>query len=157
MVEEEHGVLLVIARAQGVAVAPGPLGDGLAAEDFQAGGVGRDGERQHELRARSPHEGGGEGDIGLVRDGRGGGQLLGPVHDDPLRRLLDDVQDQFRLRGRPLLVLRLLAAIDLRVAEGMGQEEVVLQAVVVVPHDVLAEVAARVPHGAEGVAHVVQA
>ena len=57
---------------------------------------------------------------------------------------------------RALLVLGLLAAVYLRVPEGVGEEEVVLQAIVIVVHHVLAKVTARVPHGAEGLANVVQ-
>ena len=48
-----------------------------------------------------------------------------------------------------LLVLRLRAAVDLRVAQRVGEEEVVVAAVLVVVDDVLAEVALRVLERAE--------
>ena len=57
---------------------------------------------------------------------------------------------------RPVFVLRLLAAVDLRVAQRVGQEQVVFHAIAVVVGDVLAEVAMRVFHLPQSIANCIE-
>ena len=99
MVEEEHGVLLVVLHPQGVTEAAGVLGDGLAAENLEAGATGGDGEGEDHAGVGAADEGGGEGDVALVADGGGGGELLASGDDDSLVGLLDDVEGEFFFKG----------------------------------------------------------
>ena len=157
MVEEQHGVLLVVHCTQRMAVAAGPLGYRLAAEDFQTWRVRRNREGQDEPGVGAPHERGGQGDVGFVADGRGGGELFGPVDDYPVGGFLHHVQRDFRFAIGPGFVLRLLAAVHLRVAQRVGQEQVVLHAVAMVVNDVLAEIAPGMLHLPQRVADSHQA
>ena len=91
-----------------------------------------------------PHERGGEGHIRVVAHVRRGGHLLTARDDNALVRLLDHVQREVFFLHLPRFVLRLLTPVDLRVAEGVRQEDVVLLAESVVVHHILAEVAVRV-------------
>ena len=80
----------------------------------------------------------------------GGRELLAAGDDDPVLGLFDDVQCDFLVLGDgPLLVLRLGAAVDLRVAQRMGQEQIVAHAVFIVILDIFAEIAFRMLDRAE--------
>ena len=73
---------------------------------------------------------------------RRGRELLAAGDDDALGGFLDDVQHYLGvLAGRALLVLGLRAAVDLRVAQRMGQEQIVVAAIFVIFLQVLAEIA----------------
>jgi hypothetical protein len=80
----------------------------------------------------------------------GGRELLAAGDDDPVLGFFDDVQCDFLVLGNgALLVLRLSAAVDLRVAQRVGQEQIMAHTVFVVILDVLAEIAFRMLDGAE--------
>lgn len=99
---------------------------------------------EHEARIVAPQEGLRQRDVGLVAEHRCRRELLAAAHDYALWGLFDDVERDLLILGRgPLLILRLQAAIDLRVAERMGEKEIVLHAEAVVIDSVLAEVAKR--------------
>jgi hypothetical protein len=78
------------------------------------------------------------------------------VHNDSRLRLLDDVQNHILFLSGPWLILRLLAAVYLRVTESVRKEEVVLQTIVIIVDHILPEVTAGVVHGAQGLTYVVQ-
>ncbi len=156
MVKEEHGVLFVVPPAQRVTVAADPLRDRLTAEGFEPRAVGGNGKGEDAAGIRPAHEGGRQGDIGLVREGRRGGELFGAVDDDPIPGLFDHVQHYLFLLSPPLLVLGLLTAVHLGVTQGVRQEEVVLQTVAVVVDDVLAKVTVRILDRAQRLANVVE-
>ena len=149
VVEEQHAVLLVQVH-EGVAPGAVPAADGLAGEDLQALAVAGDAEGQDEARVVAREEGRGQRDVALVAVHGRRRELLAAADDDAFGRLFDDVQgDLFVLGHRAPLVLRLRAAVDLRVTQRVGEEEVVVAAVLVVVDDVLAEVAVRVLERAE--------
>ena len=58
-------------------------------------------------------------------------------------------RDLFVFRDLPLLILRLGAAVDLRIAERVGEEDVVFEAIAVLVCKVFSEVATRMLHFAE--------
>jgi hypothetical protein len=81
--------------------------------------------------------------------------LLAAADDHPVLGLFDDMQRNFVVFARhPLLVLRLLAAVDLRIAERVRQEQVVDFAISVIILEILAEIALRMLDGAELVLQV---
>src|SRR5271165_4109481 len=123
-----------------------PPGYRLACQDLEAGSIGGDGERENAFWVAAAGEGRGQGYVAFVAVGRRGRQLLAAGDDDAVPGLFDDMQRNFLvlLHGR-LLVLRLSTAVNLRVAESMGEEEVVAHAVPIVIFQVFAEVAFRVP------------
>ena len=140
-VEEQHAVLLV-EHLQRMAPRAEPARHRLARQDFEAGRVVGDGEGEHATRVVALGEGGRQRDIDFVAVRRRGRKLLAAGDDDALAGLLDDVEHDLGVLGDlALLVLGLLAAVDLRVAERVGQEEVVVAAVFVIFLQVLAEIA----------------
>ena len=81
-------------------------------------------------------------DVAFVAVRGRGRELLAAGDDDAVSGLLDDVQRNLHVLAHfAPLVLRLLAAVDLRIAQRMGEEQVVAQAVFVVVLQVLAEIA----------------
>ena len=97
-----------------------------------------------------------EGHVALIGDGGRRRKLLAAGDDDALVGLLDHVEGEVLLLDLAPLVLGLGAAVDLRVAEGVGQEEVVLAAQPGVVDDVLREVAVGVLDLREHVSSVVE-
>lgn len=134
VVEEQHRVLLVETPAQVVGVPRGgQAAQRLPAQHLQARGVHRQREPDHELLGVALGGDAVEVHQNLVRQRRERGQLLGTADDDAVRPLLDHAQRQVGV------VDRAGAAVDLRVAERMGQHQVVLAGEAVVALRVLPE------------------
>ncbi len=128
----------------------------LAAQNLESWAVGGNGEGEDKVRIGTPHKRGREGDIGLMGNRRGGGELFGAVHEDPVRGFFDYVQGDFFFVRAALLILRLLAAVHLRVAQGVGQKEIVFHTVAVIVDHVGAKVAVVAGHGTEFIANIVE-
>jgi len=156
MLEKQHGVLFVVQPAQRVTVASCPLGHRLPAQNFQPWSIGGYGEGKHESGVGSAGESVGQRDVGFVGEWSGSSQLFGSVNHHAFSGLLHHVQRDLFLLRFPLLVLGLLTAVHLGVAQRMGQEQVIFHAVAVVVDHVFSEIAVGVLDGAKGVLHVVQ-
>ncbi len=140
-IEEQHAILL-IQHLQRMAPASEPARDRLARENLQAKRIRGDREREHAVRVVAVRERGGQRDVALVAVGGRGRELLSAGDDHAVSGFLDDVQRNLGVFAHIApLVLRLLTAVDLRVAQRMGEKQVVLQAIFVVVLQVLAEIA----------------
>src|SRR5581483_5365864 len=107
--------------------------DSGSRQDLQPRRIGRDREGEHAGRVVALGKGRRQRYVDLVAVRRRGRELLAAADDDAVLGLLDDVEGDLGILGhRAALVLGLLAAVDLRVAQRMGQEQVVALTVFVI-------------------------
>ena len=135
VVEDGEGVHLVEAAGEGLVVEGAARVEALAADEAEAFRRNGDGEAEGVHLLLLAAQGAVGRDEELVREGREGGEELGAAQDDALRGGVDDADGDVGVG----LLADGGAPVHLRVAEAMGERQVVVADVGVVVDEVLGE------------------